>query len=297
MFNSFRYDYILIWGNGLIYKNQIIKEIKDHLDFEIISIINHKPKTIKNLVKAVYSFDYAPFAHLRNKTRYLLSTKPEVCFIFFKNNNPDEDYLGKNKFRHVESLTLKKFKEKIRDRFNERKEDRRSENHVIHASDNQQQTDYILKYLGYSDGIKYLERKPNGIIKCPNHLKSFDIITIKEIDINKIFCSIINFENNKAKLVQKPLSESPHYKAVSENKSYYVKYLQEFQGDLLKDNYSEEKFYNLLKNLKYLEGKNKTSYIIVKEEKPDFYVILDGLHRASILKYRGENKIIAGVVS
>jgi hypothetical protein len=154
LFENVRYDSILVWGNGLQYKVEIIQKIQEHPDFEVIHIVNHKPESIAEFVKAVYSFDYAPFWHLEAKIQYLLSTEPEINLVVFKNRNPDEDYLGEGDFRHLESITVKNFKDKLRDVYNERKNDRRSENHVVHATDNQKQTDYILKYIGYENGLK-----------------------------------------------------------------------------------------------------------------------------------------------
>ena len=149
-----RYDYFLIWGNGLKYRDQIINEIRKDSNFQIIKILHHKPKNIKELVQAIYSYDYAPFCHLKSKTEYLLKTAPEVDFIFVKNIDPREDYVGEGEFRHIESQNVKLLKERIRDNYNKRKDDRRTEEHVIHASDNQDQTDYILRYLGFNDGLK-----------------------------------------------------------------------------------------------------------------------------------------------
>ena len=56
-----RYDYFLIWGNGLKFKTQIINEIRADNNFQIVKILHHKPKSIKKLVRAIYSYDYAPF--------------------------------------------------------------------------------------------------------------------------------------------------------------------------------------------------------------------------------------------
>ena len=297
MFNEFRYDYILIWGNGLAYKNEIISEIRNNQDFEIIKICNYKPKKISELVKAVYSYDYAPFWHLKNKTQYLLSTKPEVCFIFFKNQNPDEDYLGEAEFRHIESLTLKKFKEKLRDTFNERNEDRRSENHVIHATDNQEQADYILRYLGFDSGTDHFKKLPNHVIKAPYHISEFSEFIIKEVDIDSIYCNILSSEKNGVYKKRVPITKSPHYKSLVDDEGIYKSYIEEFKGEYLCDNHYLEKFKKLSSELTYLKASdNINDYILVEPLNSDSYVIIDGLHRASILKYKDEKKVIVGVI-
>jgi hypothetical protein len=293
---SYRYDHVLIWGNGLECKTQIINEIRNHPDFEIIKIYNYKPKNIKKFVKAVYSFDYAPFHHLKAKTKYLLTTKAEVIFIFFKNNNPDEDYLDNGDFRHLESHTLKKFKEELRNKFNERKDDKRTENHVIHASDSQKQTDYILKYLGFKDGIEHLSNVPSLCIKAPYHFPKIEKFTLKMVDINKIYCTIANSEGNSIKLSVSDIQESPHYKTLIHQDKTYEDYLNNYQGVFLQDNYCEDKFLDLSKTLNYLKENNCTDYIIVSKLNNNKYMIMDGLHRAAILKYNGVDKVIVAVV-
>lgn len=292
---SYRYDHILIWGNGLEYKTQIINETRNHPDFEIIKIYNYKPKNIKKFVKAVYSFDYAPFYHLKEKTKYLLTTKAEVVFIFFKNNNPDEDYLDDGDFRHIESLTLKKFKDELRNKFNERKADIKTENHVIHASDNQEQTDYILKYLGFNGGIEFINKKPNIYIKAPYHLEQFKNFTLKMVDIDNVYCSVINSEGNSTRASVFNIQESPHYKTLINQDKSYEDYFNKYQGVFLQEDHCEDQFLNLNKNLNYLKGNNYNDYIIVSKLN-NKYIIVDGLHRAAILKYNGIDKVIVAVV-
>jgi len=291
-----RYDYILIWGNGQQYKKQIIKAVQDHKDFDVIKIYDHKPESIETLVKAIYSFDYAPFEHLKAKTRYLLTTKPEVTFIFFKNNNTNEDFLGDKAFRHIESLTVKRFKDDLRNQFNERIDGKRTENHVIHATDNQEQTDYILKYLGHKGGINYLMRKPNNLLKTPYHLTKFSSFVIKEIDFDNLYCRIINPQENKIEHLVLKIENSPHYKSLAKQDDTYEKFLDNYQGVFLQDDYSNEKFMKLSEDLHYLFGENNNNFIVVKETELNKYIILDGLHRASILKFRKKQKVVVAVI-
>ena len=152
-----RYDYFLIWGNGLPYQNEILDILRDAESIEIIRLTSYKPKNIAKLVRAIYSYDYAPLQHLRAKTRYLLETIPEVLFIFVLNRDARERYVCTGAFRHVECANIKSIKEEIRNRFNPRKEGKRTEEHVIHASDNESQVDHILKYLGVKAGVSYLK--------------------------------------------------------------------------------------------------------------------------------------------
>ena len=286
-----RYDYILIWGNGLQYGNEIVQHIRAHPDFDVIHILSHKPKSISVFVKAVYSFDYAPFWHLEGKTQYLLSTDPEVKLIVFKNNNPDEDYLGEGEFRHLESMTIKRFKEKLRDLYNERKNDRRSENHVIHATDNQKQTDYLLRYLGYEDGLKTILEYSNDYLKSPWHLGNISRYTIEQVDINDIRCRLIVRGKNRIA----PIEDSPHYNTLVNDNNCYEDYVNEYQGTHFQDNHSSIKFKKLANKFEYLSDGFESAYICVRKNN-DIYTVCDGLHRLAILKYQKAERLLVAVL-
>ena len=74
-------------------------------------------------------------------------------------------------------------------------------------------------------------------------------------------------------------------------KDHYREYLKKFRGIGLNYNYSEKRFNKYIKNFNYLNQNNQDNYIKV-ERKNNFYVITDGLHRASIMKNKRVNKII-----
>ena len=135
MLENSQVDYILIWGHGLVYKDNIIDVIEAQANLKILKILFYKPRKISDLVKTICSYDYAPFRHLKGKTRYLKSTPNKTLFIFVDNIKPDNDYLGEGKFRHLESMTFKALKEEIRNAYNPRCNSKRTEEHVIHISD------------------------------------------------------------------------------------------------------------------------------------------------------------------
>jgi len=292
-----RYNYFLIWGNGLRYKNQIIDEIRKDHNFQIIKILHHKPKNIKKLVHTIYSYDYAPFWHLKSKTEYLLKSAPDVEFIFVKNLNPQEDYVGKGDFRHIESQTVNLLKEAIRNKYNKRKDDRRTEEHVIHASDNQDQTDYILRYLGFNDGLRHITKEPNKLIKTKYYLGQFSNFRIKNVEIDKIFCRILTGTRDSFSTIIVPLEESPQFSCLSGKPEIYKKYIEDYSGGPLTEDYSIELFLNLSNNFTYLHTNHYDDYIIVERISEEKYCILDGLHRAAILNYQGQNMVIVAVVN
>lgn len=292
---NYRFDYILIWGHGLKYKNQILDIIRNHKDLRIVKLLYHHPGTIKKLVKTVYSYDYAPFYHLKAKTRYLMNTPNEVFFVFFENQNPDEDYLGEGAFRHIESRTLKVLKEEIRDQFNDRIEGKRTENHVIHVSDNESQTHYMLKYLGY-EGISCLKKKAS-VLDLPYYLNEYKKFVIKEVPIELLICSIVIGNRFEFETKTIPLDESPQYRAIAGDIATYQDYLDVFLGGPLTEDYSVEKYLQLAKQFKYLTQPYQLQYIAVCSFESGKLLVLDGLHRACIMKSRSIKCLPVAILS
>lgn len=282
-----RIDTIIVWGHGIKYLDKILEYTNEK--FEILKIKRYKIKNVKKFIKDVYSFDYAPFWHLKDKTKYLLNVPKEAVFIFIKNLNPNEDYFGEGKFRHRESKTLKNFKEFLRDKFNPYENNKRTHNHIIHATDNPTQTHCLLKMLGYKEGIKIFEE--DKFIKLPYYLKGYKKFEIKKIDINSLYGNIVvgkSWDNFDLELT--PLSKTPHFLGIK-NIEVYQNYIDKFLGGPLGDYYNKNKYQNLIQNFKYLKDEYKNNYVIVKQNK-DRFVILDGLHRASILYSQGYKEII-----
>ena len=112
-----RYDYFLIWGNGMLYKEEILDIIRSKEFLKILRIMDYRPKSIARFIRTVYSYDYAPFQHLKAKTRYLLKTDPDVTLILVRNESPREIYRGQGAFRHIECERIKSMKQEIRNRF------------------------------------------------------------------------------------------------------------------------------------------------------------------------------------
>lgn len=290
MFSNSRTDCILIWGHGLQYLNEIMAEIRNDSGFKILKIVKHKPGSIKKLVREVYSFDYAPFSHLKSKTKYLLKTKKEVCFIFIKNLNPNEDFFGKNEFRHLESQSLKNLKETIRIKYNPRDDNGITHNHVIHATDSIEQTNQLIKYLGWDKGVS-LFKNSIGFIDVPYYLDKYNVFKIKEIEIKDLYCNIVEGDTwSNFTLSSKRIHESPQYLGLTGGISIYAEYINKFRGGALQADYNLEKFVSLSKDFNYLAAPYENSYVMVEliEKK---LVIVDGLHRACILLKNGFKKI------
>ena len=283
--NSPKYGYFLIWGHGLTYKNEIMQHIRENKFIDILWLHKFNPVSMQKFIKAVYTYCDVPSYHLDAKTEYLLHIPSETFFIFFRNDDPDERYVGDGSFRLLQCMTIKKIKEKIRNKYNPRENNKRTEHHVIHASDNEVQVDFILKYLGYKDGIHFLKNKPNNNLSLPHFLPKFSTFRIKEINSSRLFGNVLKGDANSYWTETMKIKKTPHYAFLSGNQRIYKKYISKYLGGPLKCNYSSDTFFKLSRNMRYLQHPYKTSYIITQEIEDHQYVVLDGLHRASILLF------------
>lgn len=291
-----RYDYFLVWGNGIPYKEEILSIIRSKEFIKILRIMDHRPKSIARFVRKVYSYDYAPFEHLKSKTRYLLRTEPVVILIFVCNKNPREMYRGQEAFRHIECERIRSVSEEIRSRFNPRKNGKRTEEHVVHVSDNESQVDHMLKLLGFKDGIGLLKNVPNPILSSPYYLPKFKEFTIRCISSSQLYCNILRETRESFGKETVEIEETPHFAFLSGDTMLYKKYLARFLGGPLTSDYSIEKFRALSRNFAYLENSYATSYILVREFRSGQYIVLDGVHRVSILKFRGVDSFPVAVI-
>jgi len=284
-----RYGYFLIWGHGIQLVEDILNILRSHKNIEILRIQEHIPKNIANFVRTVYSYDYAPFHHLKSKTKYLLNTPNKVLLIFIKNKNAQERFFGENDFRHLECEYIKSIKEEIRNKYNPRKDGKRTENHVIHASDNESQVDFILKKIGIKEGIRLFAQNKEALVPMPYYLPPLKKFTIKEVNIENILCKILYGTKNKFHKRLLPVEETPHYRFLKGELAGYIEYLKTFLYGPLSCDYYPQRLSALCEDFKYLESPYETDYIITKKMGNNRYVILDGVHRASILKLKEVN--------
>ena len=278
-----RMDYFMIWGHGLKYKNEILSMLRKHPDLEIISINKKKIENVIKFVDDIYSCDTVPLEHLKNKTRYLLTTPPEVLFILVKNKNPQEKYFGKGTFKHIQCQLIKDLKEEIRNKFNPRIDGKRTEDHVIHASDYESHVIHVLKVLGLPP-LEYYNRKPNEKLDLPYHISPFKDFIIKEIELEDIRANIL--EKGPVNI-----EETPHYKFIKGSKEDYVEYHEKYLGTKLTDDHFPEAFDKLINEFKYSVYENNLRKLIVCKELDGKYQILDGVHRAALLKSKSIKSI------
>jgi len=288
-FNS-RYDCVVVWGHGFSFLEEILNELRSVNSFKIIKIIKKTDINIKELVNNIYSYDYAPKYHLKSKIQYLKLTPPKVFFIFIKNNDPQEDFHGEKKFRHVESQTMRNFKNRIRQKFNPKNnEEIQSNDHIIHTTDSEAQTEYLLNLLGFKNGIQSLTNY-DKILPTPHYLNEPTKFSIQLVALNNIYCNNVVLINNSAYIKKMPIYNSVQYKFF-DDKKIYEKYLLDYRGTFLTQDYNLSRYSKLFQNLNYLNGEFKKNFITVQKNLKNELFILDGLHRASILLRRGEKKI------
>jgi len=279
--NKRRIDYFLIWGHGLQYTDQILDIIRRQNNFEIIAIQKKNVADISKFVDGIYSCDSVPLRHLIAKTRYLLNTKPEIILILIRNNNPQERFFGEGEFRHVQSQLIVETKEEIRNKFNPRINGKRTEDHVIHASDYESQVENVLKVLGLPPPAFYT-RQQNPDLDVPFHIEPFDDYLVKEVDTDSLYANILGVG-----VVQ--ITQTPHYKYLTGDRAVYQNYHKKYFGKQLTEDHFPEAYDLMLSNFKYdyITKDGRRSLILAKALKDNKYQILDGVHRAAILKHRG----------
>lgn len=285
-----RLDLFIIWGNGLNFIPEIISEIRDDDNYSIVRLKYHEFQNTNKFIKNIYKCDSAPMRHLISKTRYLLRSPKKIMSVLVRNKDPKELEMGMGRFRHIQCERINKTKLNIRSKFNPPFKDTEkiiaplprgvSHEHCIHATDYELQTDYLLRFLNMQD-TKFYKRYDNLNIEIPWHL-TFSKYEIKTIEINELKCSLID----KGIVF---IEDSPHFQYVKGHKTHYFDYVNKNIGVKLQEDHYPETFEKLINNFdkQYNNKRLKKSYVIVGRDN----IILDGLHRVSILKNSGTESI------
>jgi hypothetical protein len=211
----YRYDFFTIWGNGLKHVQDILSIIRKEPNIEIIRIKSYKIRGMKKFVFKLYGCDPVPVEHLRSKLAYLLKVPNEFVIVFVKNMDPQENYQGDGRFRHIQCNYVNDIKWRIRELYNPKKEGLRTEEHVIHASDYEEQVDYLLKMLGHKNGLMFLHGDGDGLpFSKPYHLKKPDSFTFRTIKLKDLRANILcgSPENSNIPLKKTvKIGETPHF--------------------------------------------------------------------------------------
>jgi FkbM family methyltransferase len=281
-----RLDYFLIWGHGIPHTNEIVDMIRREKDFRILAIHKKHVADIGKFVSQLYSCDVVPIEHLMAKTRYLLQTKPEIILVLAENQEPQERFNGEGAFRHIQCQRVKEIKEGIRNRFNPREDGKRTEDHVIHASDFESQTEHMLEILSLPP-VSFYRRRPNRELDVPYHLQPFENYTLQEVPIDSLYASILG-----QGVV--PISQTPHYRYLLGEKECYEEYHAAHFGRELSDDHLPESFDRLAAKFdnNWRPEDGRKSFILAKKRSTQGYQILDGVHRAAILKLQNVKRVL-----
>ena len=285
-----RLDTIIVWGHGLVHLEGILDMIRSTEHFTVMRIIKHKPKNMKRFVNKVYSYDYAPLAHLKSKIKYLQKVDNCLICIVIKNHSPVVDILGEGSFRHKESLRLKELKTRIREKYNPYKNGEMSHDHVIHATDNEEQTYHILKALGNENIYNYFQ---NNLFSLPFFLGEIHGYNLIEVNMDELVCGQAVGDTFNYTIENVQISQSIQYSALLNNDGAkaYKQYIEKYRGTALKADYNLESYINLSSRFSYLAAGFENSYVTVRVNANKQYVIVDGLHRASIHYYQNNKTI------
>jgi len=296
-----RFDYFLIWGHGLPHREAIVEHIRREPRLRILAMRRHVPRDLERFVREVYSCDYAPFEHLESKTRYLLDVPAEVEFIFVENEDVEDELCGEGAFRHVECMRIKRLKEAIRDDLNPRFQGMRSENHVVHASDNEHQTHAILQLLGFGAGIDHLRSGGHALLPhAPHHLANYRGFLLKKIPLAKLACRLLRVDRSAGGTPRhdvEAITASPHFRCLQGASQAYEDYYAQSPGVHQTDDHSVHNLRQLARDFCYLEAPHETAYIVTRyEPRSDRFIVMDGLHRAAVLASQQARDVVVAVV-
>ena len=273
----FRYDFFTIWGNGLSYKEEILDVLRNEKYLEILRIELKKVNNMKRFVYKLYACDTVPLEHIRAKLTYLFRAKSEIMVVFVKNYNQKETPAGMGAFRNVQCQYINQIKLKIRNKYNPKHPDKDfhilpldrgvTHEHVIHASDYEEQVDYFLKMLGYENGLYFLHGDCDELpFSLPYYIKRPKSYMFKTRLLEDLRASILN-DNNSDNMVK--IAETPHYRSLINNSGEYSKYLEKYKYNLLTPDYSWKQFKKLSECSR--DEVKRFDRIVVKQEYNYFF--------------------------
>lgn len=282
-----RYDFFIIWGNGLEHAEAILDILRREEHLEIIRVESRKVRgNMRRFVFDLYKCDPVPKPHLRFKLRYLFKVRPEVIIVFVKNLAPEETFLGSGAFRHTQCAYIKRIKDRIRDMYNPRAGGVRTEEHVIHASDYEEQVDYFLKMLGRPEGIYYLYEDNKKLpFKKPYHIPHPQTYTFRTLSLDRLWAAVLVDTGSKhVRTELRKVHDTPHFQGLRTDGQVYTEYINRYRCTYLTDDYSLERFLTM----------NELSDYRVKSLPPILitpvaggFEIRDGVHRAAVTLNHG----------
>jgi len=291
-----RHDALIIWGHGLPDLDGILDIVRETRGFSIRRILLRDIDDMPRFVRSVYNFDYAPYRHLVDKTRYLLQVPPRAVFIFLDNLNPDEHTVGQGRFAHIECRRMTSLKHAIREHYNPMIDGSPSEHHVVHGTDHVGQTLATLRLLNF-ESIEELVASDRTILDTPNHLPPHKQWTLRQISMDSVYARIANTPGEDQPHVVTPIGQTPHALYLAGEPGPYQNYWNQHRGNRLQEDHTPQAFEKLSSHLDYLGEDYPDSYLLLDPLDEERYVLLDGVHRAAILRSHGVKQFIGAVAA
>ena len=258
-------DFFIIWANGRKFEDQILQTINEN--FKIIRLKRHKSLFFYLDVLKLYKYSFIQIYFLLKKLFYLRKYNKNFLAVEVINKKPLIKHNFNGVFRSYYCKKLITIKNKIRFKYQKKN----LEEHIIHN------TDTIHDYLAVNDVIGSQMKPFYG--KYKETLK----IELKDLFCIRTYGSTFRY---KDKII--PLKDSAQYSYLVKRKDEYKEYLDKFLGTSIQFYHSPKKFDELLKSIRF---SNKIKVNIIIKKKQDRFIILDGLHRASIFLFLGKKYI------
>lgn len=275
-----RFDFLIIYSHGIPHLREIMSVVRDFPSIQIDFIKRFNALEVRpsmtEFVEGLYACDHVPIDHLRGKTAYLSSLSPEFVFVLLKNLAPDERMFGEGEFAHIQCSRIKQLKEVIRNRWNPYEGQKRTENHVIHGSDYESQVEHVLSYFGLPP-ISHFNRPTDYNLRYFVELEKWEI---RKIPISKIIC--------RTAFEESTVENGIWLKYVQGDKQPYTDYIERVIGVKDFDDHYAEAFDRLIDGFAYRD-------LIAVRETAQGFKMIDGNHRAAIVRSWGENEIVAVV--
>lgn len=154
-----RYDYIVIWANGLNHRDDIMAILLNEERLDVMESEKIEIDDMQEFVLELYRLDSVPLKFLYEKIGYLNKEVPRAEFVYVRHYEPDEYSFANEWGEFIRSMYIHLLKERLRDTYNPYVDGKRTMENVVHASDHELQLDHTLKLLGHPEGIEYLYGK------------------------------------------------------------------------------------------------------------------------------------------
>lgn len=290
-------DLMIIWGHGFEVEDEILSMAQEQ-GFSIRACFRKKVRSMSRTIKHVYSDDYAPLHHLRGKTAYLKTVTPELLLVPMVNWHPSLNMSGKGEFRHVESQRIRHLKESVRDRFNPRKSqhsDERSENHVMHCTDNRSQAERLLRSFGEETFLSNVWPEPRDVPPrwTPSSIPIEKVtVAIEDLLVGQVRGSRWDYWVERASV-----RNSVAFNALQGDWDSYASYMRTFRGTAICGFHNEVKFRNLEERLIPELRDGSDLGIHVSSDSEGTLTVLDGSHRLALLAHHGVSETVVSLHS